>query len=77
MFYPAVLLTVAVLVTIFMLMNVVPVFVEMYDGMGVEIPGATAAIMSASAFMRSGSGGGLTLVIFILLVTIFWRMILL
>jgi len=68
LFYPAVLLTVAVLVTIFMLMNVVPVFVEMYDGMGVEIPGATAAIMTASSFVRSGSGGGLTLVIFISLV---------
>ena len=45
-----------------MLIKVVPVFVKMYEGMGVEIPGPTAAIMSASAFMRSFSGGGLTLI---------------
>ncbi len=65
LFYPGVLLSVAILVTIFMLIKVVPVFVKMYEGMGVEVPGATAAIMSASDFMRSASGGGLTLVIFI------------
>ena len=62
LFYPGVLFSVAILVTIFMLIKVVPVFVKMYEGMGVEIPGPTAAIMSASAFMRSFSGGGLTLI---------------
>ena len=62
LFYPGVLFSTAVLVTIFMLIKVVPVFVKMYEGMGVEIPGPTAAIMSASAFMRSFSGGGLTLI---------------
>ena len=66
LFYPGVLFSVAILVSIFMLIKVVPVFVNMYEGMGVEVPGATAAIMSASDFMRSASGGGLTLVIFIL-----------
>ena len=65
LFYPGVLLSVAILVTIFMLIKVVPVFVKMYEGMGVEVPGSTAAIMAASDFMRSASGGGLTLVIFI------------
>ena len=65
LFYPGVLLSVAILVTIFMLIKVVPVFVKMYDGMGVDVPGSTAAIMAASDFMRSASGGGLTLVIFI------------
>ena len=34
-----------------MLIKVVPIFTEMYEGMGVEIPGATAVIMSASAFL--------------------------
>ena len=62
LFYPGVLFSVAILVTIFMLIKVVPVFVKMYEGMGVEIPGPTAAIMSASAFVRSFSGGGLTLI---------------
>ena len=65
LFYPGVLFSVAILVTIFMLIKVVPVFVKMYEGMGVEIPGATAAIMSASAFMRSFSGGGLTLILIV------------
>ena len=65
LFYPGVLLSVAILVTIFMLIKVVPVFVTMYEGMGVDVPASTAAIMSASDFMRSASGGGLTLVIFV------------
>ena len=68
LFYPAVLLSVAVLVTIFMLINVVPVFAKMYEGMNVPIPGSTAAIMAASAFMRSATGGGLTLVLIVLFV---------
>ena len=65
LFYPGALLSVAILVTIFMLIKVVPVFVTMYEGMGVDVPASTAAIMSASDFMRSASGGGLTLVIFV------------
>ena len=65
LFYPGVLLSVAILVTIFMLIKVVPVFVKMYEGMGVDVPGSTAAIMAASDFMRSASGGGLSLVIII------------
>jgi len=65
LFYPGVLLSVAILVTIFMLIKVVPVFAKMYEGMGVEVPGSTAAIMAASDFMRSATGGGLSLVIII------------
>ena len=34
LFYPGVLFSVAILVTVFMLMNVVPTFVNMYEGMG-------------------------------------------
>ena len=68
LFYPGVLLSVAIIVTIFMLMKVVPVFAKMYEGMGVPVPGSTAAIMAASDFLRSASGGGLTLVIIILLI---------
>ena len=46
-FYPGVLLTVAVSVTVFMLMNVVPTFVNMYEGMGMgdNLPTPTAVIM--------------------------------
>ena len=70
LFYPSVLLTVAVSVTIFMLIKVVPIFTEMYEGMGVEIPGATAAIMSASAFL-SGTGGLMSLVLTIVAIVSF------
>ena len=48
--------TVAVIVSAFMLIKVVPVFAKMYAGMGVELPGTTAAIMSMSDFLR-GTGG--------------------
>ncbi len=68
LFYPGVLLSVAIIVTIFMLMKVVPVFAKMYEGMGVPVPGSTAAIMAASDFLRSATGGGLTLVIIILFI---------
>jgi len=67
LFYPAVLFSVAMLVTVFMLMNVVPTFVNMYEkmGMGDDLPTPTAVIMSMSEFVRSS--GGLFLLIFIIL----------
>ena len=54
--YPAVMFIVAISVMVFMLTNVVPVFAEMYGGMGVALPTPTAVILQASDFMR-GSGG--------------------
>ena len=67
LFYPAVLFSVAMLVTVFMLMNVVPTFVDMYENMGMkdDLPTPTAVIMSMSEFVRSS--GGLFLLIFIIL----------
>ena len=67
LFYPGVLFSVAILVTIFMLMNVVPTFVNMYEGMGMgdDLPTPTAVIMSMSEFVRSS--GGLFLLVFIIL----------
>ena len=66
LFYPAVLFSVAIMVTVFMLMKVVPTFVRMYEGMGAkELPTPTAVIMSMSEFVRSS--GGLFLLIFIIL----------
>ena len=66
-FYPGVLFTVAIGVTIFMLMNVVPTFVKMYEGMGMgdDLPTPTAVIMSMSEFLRSSGG----LILFILIVS--------
>ncbi len=67
LFYPGVLFSVAILVTVFMLMKVVPTFVDMYEGMGMadDLPTPTAVIMSMSEFVRSS--GGLFLLIFIIL----------
>ena len=50
LFYPGVLFSVAILVTVFMLMNVVPTFVNMYEGMGMarDLPTPTVVIMSMS-----------------------------
>ena len=64
--YPSIMFTVAITVSAFMLVKVVPVFAKMYDGMGIELPAATATIMGMSDFLR-GSGGQilvLSLIIF-------------
>ena len=62
--YPMVMFTVAITVMVFMLIKVVPIFAEMYEGMGVALPTPTAVIMAGSNFMR-GSGG---LTLFLVLV---------
>jgi len=68
--YPVVMFTVAITVMVFMLIKVVPVFAEMYEGMGVALPTPTAVIMTASNFMRGS--GGLTLgIVCIILFVIF------
>ena len=54
--YPSIMFTVAITVSAFMLVKVVPVFAKMYDGMGIELPTATATIMAMSDFLR-GTGG--------------------
>ena len=54
--YPGIMFTVAITVSAFMLVKVVPVFAKMYDGMGIELPKATATIMAMSDFLR-GTGG--------------------
>ena len=59
--YPVVMFTVAITVMVFMLIKVVPVFAQMYEGMGAALPTPTAVIMNASDFMRGQ--GGLTLFI--------------
>ena len=57
--YPAVMFFTAITVMVFMLIKVVPIFAEMYEGMGVPLPTPTAVIMTASNFMR-GTGGLVT-----------------
>ena len=74
-FYPGILFTVAASVTVFMLTNVVPTFVEMYDnmGMGDSLPAATKIIMGMSDFV--GGTGGLFLLFGIISFVITFRLI--
>ena len=55
-FYPKILFFVAGGITVFMLIKVVPIFEEMYGGMGVPLPGLTKMIISASNFVQSKAG---------------------
>ena len=68
--YPGVMFSVAVTVSVFMLIKVVPVFAKMYDGMGVALPTPTAVIMNMSNFLR-GSGGLTLLIICIVIFSVF------
>ena len=54
--YPGIMFTTAMVVSAFMLIKVVPVFAEMYSGMGLDLPKPTAIIMGMSDFLR-GTGG--------------------
>ena len=55
MFYPITLITVSLGISLFMLTNVVPTFQEMYEGMGIALPGPTQAIVDASEWIADGS----------------------
>ena len=68
--YPGIMFTVAITVSAFMLIKVVPVFAKMYDGMGIELPAATATIMAMSDFLR-GAGGLILLLSIITFVVTF------
>ena len=59
--YPSIMFTVAIGVSAFMLIKVVPVFAGMYDGMGIALPKPTAVIMAMSDFLR-GKGGLIMLI---------------
>ena len=60
----------AVTVSVFMLIKVVPVFADMYGGMGVALPKPTEIILNMSDFMR-GQGGLTLLIICIIIYAIF------
>ena len=51
--YPVVILVVAVSVVIALMLFVIPKFAELYDDMGMTLPGLTKAMISVSAFMTS------------------------
>ena len=62
--YPGIMFSVAITVSAFMLIKVVPVFAKMYDGMGIALPTPTAVIMAMSDFLRGT--GGLMILIFLI-----------
>ena len=68
--YPVIIMCIALLITVFLLWKVVPVFEEMYGGMGVDLPGPTKAIIAASEFIQ-GSGGLITLICIIGFILLF------
>ena len=57
--YPIILLSVALLVTVIMLIKVVPVFQEIYESIGVELPAATQKVIGISEFLQDPSRGGI------------------
>ena len=52
MMYPVIVTTVAVGITIFLLVKVVPVFADVYKGFGRELPGPTQALINVSLFLK-------------------------
>jgi len=63
--YPMVMFVTAITVMVFMLIKVVPIFAEMYEGMGIPLPTPTAVILAGSDFLR-GTGGLTTLIILVI-----------
>ncbi|WP_251549391.1 type II secretion system F family protein [Neobacillus muris] len=51
--YPMTIAIVAIAVVIFLLVTVVPTFVQMFDDMGGELPAITKFVLAASGFMQS------------------------
>src|SRR5689334_8099057 len=52
MMYPTVVTVVAILITTFLLVKVVPVFGEIYSGFGAKLPGPTQALINISNFVK-------------------------
>ena len=55
LFYPITLIVITLLISYGMLTKVVPIFQEMYEGLGAELPGPTQRIVDASDWIREGS----------------------
>ena len=53
MVYPAVVMSVAVLATTFMLIFIIPTFARMFTGFGADLPLPTKIVMALSTFLRS------------------------
>ena len=56
--YPVIVVVIALGISVFMLMKVIPIFQEMYAGMGVDLPGFTQLLIDISEFLRNPAKGG-------------------
>ena len=61
--YPVIVVVIAFGISVFMLMKVIPIFQEMYAGMGVDLPGFTQLLIDISEFLRTPSKGGVFFVL--------------
>ena len=61
--YPVIVVVIALGISVFMLMKVIPIFQEMYAGMGVDLPGFTQLLIDISEFLRTPSKGGVFFVL--------------
>lgn len=67
--YPAVVVTMAVIITVFLLVKVVPTFSGIYDSFGQELPAMTQVLMTVSGIMQKQLLyyiGGLIVLVFVL-----------
>lgn len=69
MSYPIVVGIIAVAVTIFLLVTIVPTFVQMFDDMGGDLPTITKVVLAASDFLQS-YWWLVTLIIFLLVISV-------
>jgi type IV pilus assembly protein PilC len=53
LYYPVTILVVAVAVVIFLVVKIVPTFVEMFSGFGGELPGPTRLLLGMSSFIKN------------------------
>jgi len=53
MVYPSVVLSIALIVIAILLIFVIPVFQEMFEGLGGELPGITQFVVDLSSFLRN------------------------
>ena len=66
--YPVILFIVAMAVTGIMLFFVMPKFDKMYQDFDAELPAITLSVIAMSDFLRSPTGGGVSLILLILFV---------
>jgi len=55
LFYPIALVSITLLITIFMLTNVVPIFKEMFENLGAKLPPPTQLLVDISDFLLAGN----------------------